>query len=590
MERVTYAQAQALRDEELAGLPPIRIALLANIVVNPLVAFLRHAVFRMGFQAQCRIGQYDNVLQAALGSEPGLLGSDTDVVLVFLKLETLSWPMARGFPGLTPDQLQAELERVKTYVIDVLAGIRRQTSALILWYGFERPLYPALGIADAQRPEGQLRTIETLNAAIREALHAHAGAYWIDADACLGRVGEKAYYDLRYWHIGKAPYSLAAVREIADEIVKFVRALKGKNKKVLVLDCDNVLWGGTIGEDGLEGIRLGHSYPGSAYREFQQEVVNLDGRGIVLALCSKNNEADVWEVFERHPDMVLQRRHLAAAQINWEDKATNLRRIAAELNLGLDSLVFVDDSDFEANLIRQLLPEVEVLRVPSDTGVEHRSLLASCGWFDTLTLSVEDRERGAAYQAEAERQRLRVASDDLETYYRSLEMVPEIRLADPLTIPRIAQLTQKTNQFNLTTRRYSDEEISRLAASSTADVIWLRLRDRFGDAGIVGVCILRYEDRQAIFDTLLLSCRVLGRGVEDAFMAHCLQRATSRGCDLAVGEYRPTQKNGQVSDFYQRRGFAPLPGEGNGQRFSIGLPAKLEPPGFFARIESELVP
>jgi hypothetical protein len=152
MERVTYAQAQALRDEELAGLPPIRIALLANIVVNPLVAFLRHAVFRMGFQAQCRIGQYDNVLQAALGSEPGLLGSDTDVVLVFLKLETLSWPMARGFPGLTPDQLQAELERVKTYVIDVLAGIRRQTSALILWYGFERPLYPALGIADAQRP------------------------------------------------------------------------------------------------------------------------------------------------------------------------------------------------------------------------------------------------------------------------------------------------------------------------------------------------------------------------------------------------------------------------------------------------------
>jgi FkbH-like protein len=250
----------------------------------------------------------------------------------------------------------------------------------------------------------------------------------------------------------------------------------------------------------------------------------------------------------------------------------------------------VDDSDFEANLIRQLLPEVEVLRVPSDTGVEHRSLLASCGWFDTLTLSAEDRERGAAYQAEAERQRLRVGSDDLETYYRSLEMVPEIRLADPLTIPRIAQLTQKTNQFNLTTRRYSDEEISRLAASGTADVIWLRLRDRFGDAGIVGVCILRYEDRQAIFDTLLLSCRVLGRGVEDAFMAHCLQRAANRGCDLAVGEYRPTQKNGQVSDFYQRRGFAPLPGDGDGQRFTIELPADLEAPGFFARIESELVP
>ena len=590
MERVSYAEAQALRDEQLAGLPPLRIVLLANIVVNPLVAFLRHAAYRLGFRGECRIGQNDNVLQTALGSEPGLLGPETDVVLVFLKLETLSWPLARALPGLTPAQLHAEQDRVKAYVGDVLAGIRRQTPATILWYGFEQPLYPALGIADAQRADGQLHTIDTLNAAVRTLLQAHAGAYWIDADTCLGRIGEKAYYDLRYWHLGKAPYSLAAVREIADEIFKYVRALKGRNKKVLVLDCDNVLWGGTIGEDGLEGIRLGQTHPGSGYREFQQEVLNLHSRGVVLALCSKNNEADVWEVFDRHPDMLLGRRHFATAQINWDDKATNLRRIASGLNLGLDSVVFVDDSEFEANLIRQLLPEVEVLRVPSDTGVEHRTLLASCGWFDTLTLSAEDRERGAAYQAEAERQRLRVASDDLETYYRSLEMVPEIRLADPLTIPRIAQLTQKTNQFNLTTRRYSDEEISRLAASDSADVIWLRLRDRFGDAGIVGVCILRYEDRRAIFDTLLLSCRVLGRGVEDAFVAYCLRRATSRGCELAVGEYRPTQKNGQVSDFYPRRGFAPLPGDGDGKRFSIELPANLEAPGFFARIESELVP
>ncbi len=589
MEPVSYAQAQALSEAELAALPPLRIALLANIVINPLVAYLRYQAWRIGLHAQCHLGEYDNVLQEALGSNADLLGPQTDVVLVFLQLETLSWSLARAFAGLGVEQVRAERERIVDYVQNVLAGIRRQTPGMILWHGFERPLYPALGIADAQRPDGQTAVVEELNHAVREAVRRYQNAYWVDLDPCVARIGAPAFHDARYWHLGRAPYTLAALREIADETFKYVRALKGKSRKCLVLDCDNVLWGGTIGEDGLAGIRLGTTHPGSPYREFQQEVLNLHDRGVVLALCSKNNEADVWEVFDGHPDMVLRRRHIAAAQINWDDKATNLQRLARELNLGLDSLVLADDSDFETSLIRRLLPEVEVLQLPAGSAVEHRNLLAACGWFDTLTISAEDRERGAAYQAEAARTRLKVESGDLESYYRSLEMVPRIGLADPMTIPRIAQLTQKTNQFNLTTRRYGAEEIARLAASDAADVIWLRLSDRFGDAGIVGVCILRYGGGSATFDTFLLSCRVLGRGVEDAFLVQCLRRAAARGCAMAIGEYHPTAKNGQVVDFFPRRGFQPAAADAEGSRFTLALPAPgLREPDFFARIDSEI--
>jgi FkbH-like protein len=406
---------------------------------------------------------------------------------------------------------------------------------------------------------------------------------------CLMNVGAKRFYDPRYWHIAKAPYAREALQEIANEAFKYIRPLRGKNKKCLILDCDNILWGGIIGEDGLAGITLGKTHPGSAYYEFQQEIVNLYHRGIILALCSKNNEADVWEVFDQHPDMVLRREHIATAQINWYNKAQNLRQVAEDLNIGLDSIVFMDDSAFEVNLIRQMLPEVEAIHLPEDRVVEYRDILASGGWFDTLTLSEEDRQRGAMYQAEAVRKRLLAESTDLESYYRSLDMVLEIRLANEFSIPRIAQLTQKTNQFNLMTRRYSDADITRLSGSETADVISLRLQDRFGDAGIVGVCILKYEDKTALIDNFLFSCRALGRGVEDAFLVQSLKRAKLRGSQVAIGEYRATAKNDQVKEFYPTQGFRPLAAEDSIQRYEVDLTTFMRnEPTFFKCIDSEI--
>ena len=582
MTAKTYAEMQsAAGDPQLAARPPLNFAVLRNVVVEPIEPYLIHYGAQIGFRTVTRYGEYDTLFQEAVGSTPDLLNDQADCVLVWLKLENLSWSLARGFSGLSADQRQAELERIRHYITGVAGGIRRQTRAMILWFGFEMPVYPALGIAGSQ-----LGAIGGLNQFIRETLQEQGNAYLIDSNLLLARVGRDRFYDARYWHLGRAPYGREALHQMAFEAFKYVRALKGRSRKCLVLDCDNVLWGGIIGEDSLAEIRLGKTHPGSAYWEFQNEVLDLYHRGVLLAVCSKNNEADVWDVFERHPDMVLRREHIAAARINWQDKAVNLREIAAELNLGLDSLVYVDDSEFEVHLVREMVPEVEVIHLPKDQAVESRDRLAACGWFETLNLSAEDARRGALYAAEAQREQLRTGSADLESYYTSLEMTLGIKFADDFSIPRIAQLTQKTNQFNLTTRRYSDLDIRQFSASDTADVISLRLTDRFGDAGIVGVAILTYESGTATIDTLLLSCRVLGRRVEDALLSQCIRLAAWRNCQTVKGVYRETAKNRQVRDFYRRHGFHPRDG---GEEFLLNLtgwqPAET---GVFKRIDSEI--
>ena len=590
MPNVTFAEIQdILNKAQIDHLPNLNIAILRNVMVESLVPYLKFLAYDMGFAAEVRMGGYDNIVQESLGTYAGVLKKETDCVFIFMRLENLSWDLARRFAAMTTEQVQNEVARIQEIITSTLAGIRQQTDGMILWHGFEIPLYSGLGIWDSQISSGQVGVISALNEFLQTALRSVPNAYYVDLNRCLARVGGKAFYDERYWHIGRAPYSREALCEIASEDFKFIRSLKGKSKKCLVLDCDNVLWGGVIGEDGLSGIRLGKTYPGSPYHEFQQEALNLFNRGILIALCSKNNAEDVWEVFRTHPDMVLKEKHIAAAEINWEDKATSLRRIAADLNIGLDSLVFIDDSEFEINLVRGAIPEIAVLHFPKDKAVEYRNMLASCGLFDTLTLSAEDRERGAMYQTEAQRKQLQTQALDLETYLRSLEMVIEVKLADDFTLPRIAQLTQKTNQFNLTTRRYSEADIKRYMEAKDVDVLSLRVMDKFGDSGLVGVCVLKYIDQEAVFDTFLLSCRVLGRGVEDVFVIQALKLAKQRGCEAVIGEFYPTAKNAQVRDFFPRQGFEPLfpsAKEAEGRyRFLMNQPIR-EEPAYFKEVRS----
>ncbi len=559
MTEPTFADIQELLDHtDLSGLPELHVSVLRNIMIEPIKPYLQYDLMQIGFDGHIHFGAFDNIYQEAVGGNPDLLNKETTVALVLMHFASAAPEMARLFSSLPPEQVDAEVSRFSQMIDAVLKGIRLQTDAMILWPAFELEPHPALGIWDSQVVAGQSGALRKINDILRDQLHSTANAYLIDTSLCVARVGARSFYDPRYWHVARAPYTREAVRELSREILRFIRPLKGKNKKCLVLDCDNTLWGGIIGEDLVSGIKLGKTPPGSAYYEFQQEVLNLYHRGIILALCSRNNEADVWEVFTQHPDMVLKEQHIATAQINWGDKASNLRQIAADLNIGLDSMVFLDDSEFEVNLVRQELPEVEVILMPKDQPATYRHILVSCGLFDTLTVSDEDKRRGAMYKAEARRKELQTSASDMNAYYRSLEMIVEIKFADDFSIPRIAQQTQKTNQFNLTTRRYSDADIKSFVDCDTSDVIRLRLEDRFGDSGIVGTCILRYEDRRAIFDSFLLSCRVLGRGVEDAFLLHALKLAKKRACSLAIGEYYKMKKNAQVETFFGDHGFVEI--------------------------------
>lgn len=590
MAVMSYRNIQEfLASKEYTNLPELHVTVLRNVTVEAIEPFLKYHLGELGFQAKCYFGEYDNIFQEAVGRNKKTLNEDTDCVLIFTKLENLSWKLSRTFGLLSPEDIEREKNDVATYVDQILEGIRRQTHGTILWFGVEMPLFPSLGILDCQGDRGQGQVIYELNHYLRKKLQETKNSYFVDTNNLMARVGGNDFYDSRFWHIAKAPYSKKALEEMAKETRKVLGALKGKNKKCLVLDCDNVLWGGVVGEDGLPGILLGKDYPGSPYFEFQVEVLNLLHRGVIVALCSKNNEADVWEVFERHPDMVLRKEHIASYQINWDDKPLNIRKIAASLNIGLDSLVFIDDSEFEVDMVRKEVPEVTVLHFDVNKAVLYRDQLAGCGLFDTLTLSDEDKHRHKAYQEESERNILKEKATDLESYLRGLNMVLEVRACDAISLPRIAQLTQKTNQFNLTTRRYTEHDISVFSASKDVDIFYARLRDRFGDMGIIGVCIIRYLDNRAELDSFLLSCRALGRTVEQEFLNQCLKKAKDRGCHIAVGVYVPTVKNSQVSEFFANQGFSRMSAEGIGEyRFQLDLP-DFQPAdsNYFSLIRSE---
>jgi len=536
---------------------PLKFAFLRNITVDPMLPYLKYLCYQDGIQAKVFPGDYDTVVQSVIQHGSSLYRHEPDVIAVCLKMENLSDTLATGFSALAAAEIDSEADRILGLVDRVLHEIREKSTAAVLLHNFETPVYPSYGILDYQDRGKHVGTFRTINEQLLEVAGKHDGVYVVDLDLLQSAVGYRNFFDHRYWHIAKAPYTREAWRSIAGEYAKFIRALHGKKRKCLVLDCDNTLWGGIVGEDGPGKIQIGTTYPGSAYLEFQKAVLDLYHRGVMLALCSKNNEADVLAVLDDHPDMLLRRDHFASMRINWSNKAQNLQSIAAELNIGVDSLVFVDDSPFEIGQVRQLLPEVKTIRLSGDPGA-YAARLRAAGWFDTLTLSDEDRRRNRMYRDEVRRKdaRRNFHAGDVEDYFRYLAMEVRIGPADVFTVPRAAELTQRTNQFNLTTKRYSEARVRELADADDSDVLVLRLKDRFGDSGIVGVAVLKYDGPGALIDTFLLSCRVIGRGVEDVLLKTCLDAAKARGCETLTGLYLPTKKNVQAASFYRDRRFA----------------------------------
>jgi len=525
-----------------------RIVCLRNITLEGLETFLKFHLYQAGISADVVFGGYGTMTQDVLSDQTPARQSDTDLIVLALTLEELD--AAYGTSGWHANAIQAELK-------SLFELLEERTSATIVLNTFIAPLHPELGIALSADRSDTVSQVAALNRFIVEFVRERAPRFCLaDWDHYLRLVGAKEALDHRCRYLWKAPFRKAFLNVYAQHLSRIVRALKGRTKKCLVLDCDNTLWGGIVGEDGLEGIKLDRNeYPGKAFHDFQENLLHLSQRGVLIALCSKNNEADVLEVLDKHQWSRLKRSHLAAWRINWRDKAANIVELAEELNLGLDSFVFVDDNPAECELVRKVLPEVTVLQVP-DKLFELPSLLLEQGLFDTLRLTDEDAQRTALYQLEAGRKAARGAFSSIEEYLSSLETVATIHRIRPSEIGRVAQLTQKTNQFNLTTRRYSEQDVQDFAKRPDAAVFSLSVQDRFGDLGLVGVMILERNGGVGKIDTLLMSCRALGRRLENAMVVQCLD-VMEAAWDVQTweAEYIPTRKNMQVADFWPANGF-----------------------------------
>jgi len=394
--------------------------------------------------------------------------------------------------------------------------------------------------------------------------------YTLDYDALIAQHGSEHWHDERKWLMARLPIAAGHLLDMAREWMRFIVPLSGRTAKVLVCDLDNTLWGGVIGEDGMAGIKVGPEHPGAAFQALQRVLLDQSRKGILLAVCSKNNLDDAMEAIEKHPGMLLRAKHFAAVRINWTDKAQNLREIAQELNVGIDALAFLDDNPFEREQVRAALPEVTVIDL-SKNPMEYASAVRNCAVFERLTLSAEDQQRTAMYAEQKQRASAEQTFQSKEDFFRYLEQEAELEPVTDLTLARVAQLTQKTSQFNLTTRRYTEPQIADMATKPEWNIFSIIVRDRFGDHGLVGVAITHDEGEQCEVDTFLLSCRVIGRTVETALLAHLAESAVQRGRKRLLGWFLPTKKNAPARDFYEQHGFVRTETNAAGSLWTLDL-------------------
>lgn len=566
------------------GLPtrPVRLAILGSSTTLHLPAPIRVAGLRRNIHVTVHEGEYGQYLQELTDVSSALHRFRPDTVLLAFDARHVT----AGLDAMADaDAARAACDAMLAHMRQCWTLARERLGAAVIQQTVLPVLPPLLGNNEQRLFASPARLVARLNAALRDEADA-AGVHLLAIDEAAAGDGILEWHDPVLWHRAKQEVSPLAGPVYGDLVGRLLAALQGRSSKCLVLDLDNTLWGGVIGDDGLEGIVIGQgSALGEAFLGVQQYAKSLARRGVILAVCSKNDEANALSAFEKHPEMLLRRADISCFVANWDDKATNLRRIARELNIGVDSLVFLDDNPFERELVRTTLPEVAVPEIPDDDPALMPAILAAAGYFESVSITAEDRLRVAQYAANRERAASETSATDLPAYLRSLEMRLVWRRFDRIGLGRIVQLINKTNQFNLTTRRRTEEEVLAVIADPASFGLQIRLLDRFGDNGIIAIVIGRMSagggidaGRACHIDTWLMSCRVLGRGVEDATLALLAEQALALGAVSLVGEYRPTAKNAMVAEHYDRLGFSRLSEQEDG-----GHVARLALDGFTAR-------
>jgi FkbH-like protein len=557
LDRLASEGLRALASGEtlVSGLRPLRIALLSSHTVDHLVPAIRVAGLQRRLALSVHVAPYGMYRQALLMDDAELASFAPQLIVLALD--------ARDAPLQLPlEASQADADAAVADRVDELRLLWRRARERYAAQVVQQTIVPAdpplFGSFEALVPASPYALIDRLNAAIRAAAR-EDGVLLMDLawEAARGSYGDGLAEPVR-WHQAKQLVSPNLAPLYGDQLARIAAASAGLSRKCLVLDLDNTLWGGVVGDDGVDGIHLGQGSPsGEAFLTFQRYAAQLARRGIILAVCSKN-DLSVAEAAFNHPEMALKRSDIAAFVANWEDKAGNLRRIASMLDIGLDSLVFVDDNPAERDIVRRELPEVAVPELPDDVA-DYPARVAAAGYFEAVSFTSDDATRGRNYALNAERKAALSQATDMEGYLRGLEMVLTATPIGAAELARSTQLINKTNQFNLTTRRYSEAEVERIASDPAAVALAIRLADKFGDNGLISVVLARPDAAVAsdelLIDSWLMSCRVLGRQVEDAVLEVLANAATAAGYRALIGEYRPTERNGMVAEHYPRLGF-----------------------------------
>jgi FkbH-like protein len=545
----------------LAPLEPFRLGLLGNGTLDLMVPALVATAARHGIALECIRSGYDQFLQDALLPESDINRSRPDAVLLALDHRGLSLQISPGNEAAAKRTVESASNLLNT----VRDGIHRNSGAACILQTLAPPPESLFGSLDRALPGTARQLIDEINRHITLAALTFDDML-LDVAGLAETVGLADWHSPALWNLAKLPFADAYVPLYADHILRVIGAMRGRSRRCLVLDLDNTLWGGIVGDDGLEGIKIAQGdATGEAHLSLQQLALSLRERGVVLTVSSKNTDSVARRPFNEHPDMLLKENHFAVFQANWNDKATNIRAIADELSLGLESMVFLDDNPVERELVRQELPEVAVPELDDDPA-NYARILTAAGYFELIRFSDEDRKRAEMYQDNARRLELLKQTTDIDSYLRSLEMRIVFSTFDRNTRARVAQLINKSNQFNLTTRRYTEAEVAQVETDPTAMTLHARLIDKFGDNGIICVIICRQIDQPKTWtiDTWLMSCRVLGRRVEQMVLSEIIRRA--RQCDIRklVGIYRPTDRNDMVREHYQKLGFSAIGEEANG--------------------------
>jgi len=432
--------------------------------------------------------------------------------------------------------------------------ISQNLNCKIVVHNFEVPIHSPLGIIENKQRLGLIEFIKNINSEINRCFKENNQIFIFDYDLFCSRWGKENIVDYKMYYLGDIKIDFKYFPKLCEEYVSYIKPLLSLSKKCIVLDLDNTLWGGIIGEEGLEGIRLGPTPEGRPFLEFQKYILSLFDRGIILAINSKNNPEDALNVLRNHPHMILKEKNFASIKINWDDKISNMKAISEEINIGLDSLVFFDDDKLNNEMVRTALPEVRVVDLPDDPSLYLKTLM-ELNDFNSFHISEEDKKKGQMYIDQRERESLCKTTTDLTEFLKALKMDVTIEKANSFNIPRISQLTQKTNQFNMTTRRYLEEDIKKFSQSKDFLIFSIKVEDKFGDNGLTGVAIIEKKKEKWIIDSLLLSCRVIGRRVEETMLAYILEEAKKEKAKTLIGEFIPTKKNIPAKEFYENNGF-----------------------------------